>query len=89
MTIILILTETVAQDLRGDAPSSPASEMILGTVNRFDGSIAPTHPGVDDPKLAAFFTVDVQVSDADLVAETLRDLEGVEASYVKPPDALP
>ncbi|MBA2515532.1 MAG: hypothetical protein H0V26_14590 [Solirubrobacterales bacterium] len=53
-------------------------------------ALRPLHPGVDDPALATFYVADAPDADA---AEALRrdlvDLPGVQAAYVKPPDAPP
>lgn len=63
---------------------------VVDAVERYGGTFAPMHPGEEDPSLSRFFVVDVpDASQVDEAARALADLEGVEAAYVKPPDALP
>jgi hypothetical protein len=53
---------------------------------RFGAKMRPQHPGVSDPGLAAYFTVQgVSPSRAEELAAALRQLKTVEAAYVKPP----
>jgi len=90
MTITLLLAEAVARDLRSDGFESPEARKVLDVIRRFDGSLAPMHPGADDDTLSKWFTVEVSESSDDRrLAEALQSLEAVEAAYVKPPDALP
>lgn len=90
MTITLILTEAVVRGFREETTAPREYTAVVEAVRRFDGSISPMHPGEEDPSLSRFFSVEVPDPDrANRAAEALSDLDGVEAAYVKPPDALP
>jgi hypothetical protein len=52
--------------------------------------LEPLHPGSSEPELASHFYVSVaDEEEGKRVAERLRNVEGVEAAYLKPPDAPP
>lgn len=89
MPITLILAETVVKALREEA-RSPQYTAVAEAVHRFGGSISQMHPGEPDPALSRFFWVEIpDPSRAESAASALTVLEGVEAAYVKPRDALP
>jgi hypothetical protein len=73
-----------------ESPTAEVDELRRG-LEELGVSLQPVHPGVDDPLLVPFFTVEVP-DDEELAARVLAVLEessAVEAAYVKPPDELP
>lgn len=90
MTITLILSEAAIRGFREEAMMPTPYTAVAEAVDRFGGSISPMHPGEMDPYLSRFFRVEVPASDqAEAAVRSLAGLDGVEAAYVKPPDALP
>jgi hypothetical protein len=51
--------------------------------------LEPLHPGVDDPVLRSYYTVEVPDRVAAAVLARLRASPAVAAAYVKPPEAAP
>jgi len=88
--VIAQLTEEIAAQLRGDAPASLESRMIEAKAREFGSQLVPLHPGIADPKLATYFRLDGSSEEtASTLVESLRQLEDVEAAYVKPHAAPP
>jgi hypothetical protein len=60
---------------------------IRRAVKELGVTLTPVHPGQDHPLLAPFFAVEVpDEAAAARVVAALRDLDGVESAYVRPPD---
>jgi len=76
---------------RGLASASErVRKSLLRTGQELNVHLRPLHPGVNDEELRRFYIA--EASSPKAAAELVRDLrsaEGVEAAYVKPPDALP
>jgi hypothetical protein len=71
-------------------PAAEKARAIVELVHRAGSRIAPTHPGVTEPPLSTFFTIEgLDHATLGALAERLRALSGVEAAYVKPADELP
>lgn len=71
-------------------PASRVARDLLRTADELGVSLEPMHPGVADPELAGYFTVDVPDEElAQQVIARLRACEAIEAAYIKPPEALP
>jgi hypothetical protein len=79
----------MARELRGAGPSSRAARQLLAAVQDAGAELYPTHPGEDDDILLPFFTVEVPDDRAQELQRAIAATEGVEAAYMKPPDALP
>jgi len=81
--------------LRADAPSprgasARSGESAAELVRRLGFRLEPMHPGARDAALRASYTVEVaDAATAQQVARALQQHPGVEAAYVKPPDAAP
>ena len=59
-------------------------------IEAFGLTLEPMHRDTDDPTLQSYFVVEVpDHATAQRVMARLRQLEAVEAAYVKPPDELP
>ena len=56
---------------------------------RFGASLQAIHPQSADPKLATWFTAQVDNTKATELIESLRKLPEVTAAYVKPRAAMP
>lgn len=56
---------------------------------RYEVSTAPMLPGAVLPDLSKYYRVEAPGEDLEALAERLRQLETVEAAYVKPPAELP
>ena len=90
MTITIILDGHVAEDLAGAEPFATATRRILDVLDRYEANLIPLDPEALDPILATMYAADVgDAFDPNAVAQSLRELEGVEAAYVKPDDASP
>lgn len=69
--------------------SLQASEVAEG-VKDLGVTLEPIHPGVESPRLANSFAVEVtDAVTAEQVINRLQCCEAVEAAYLKPPEALP
>ena len=52
--------------------------------------LEPLFPGAIDSELQRFFIVTIEGSECvDQVLDSLRECHGIDAAYLKPPDALP
>lgn len=90
MDVTVQVTTDLAPALRHEAPTTEPARAIEETVQAAGASLRPLHPGTADASLSRYFAVDVpDVATAQRVARELLSLDGVEAAYVKPPDALP
>jgi hypothetical protein len=80
----------VARALQGRLPNSPEATEVARAAAELGTVLEPIHPGVDDPHLETYFTVDVADSAAaDRLLEELGANPAIEAAYIKPPDAAP
>jgi hypothetical protein len=92
MTITVQVAESLARTLRTSNARGADAEAraLLGVAHELGVALVPLHGGTDDARLARYFTVDVpDVARAEDIARRLRQVAGVEAAYVKPPDELP
>ena len=75
--------------------SSPASEaeaqqhIAFKQAQKFGASLRAMHPQSRDPKLASWFTAQVDNTKAKELVELLRTIPEVTAAYVKPRAAMP
>ncbi len=90
MQATVIVQQDVAQSLQHQRPPSAASNALLRLIEECGAVLEPLHPGTSDPQLASYFLLRTpQPSTGEEVITRLRDLEVVEAAYVKPQDELP
>ncbi|HEX2080049.1 MAG TPA: hypothetical protein VHG08_20185 [Longimicrobium sp.] len=90
MRITLVLRPDVAEELRSPRPAPGAARALLETAGAMGVALRPTHPGATDALLVPFYHAEVpDPTAAGQVLERLRAAEGVEAAYLKPPEALP
>ena len=63
---------------------------LVQVVREFGATLEPMHPDSHDVELQCFYTAQVP-DDADVenVIDQLRQSEGIEAAYVKPPGEPP
>jgi hypothetical protein len=84
------VTPELAPALRHEAPATEQASAIEKTVDAAGLALRPLHPGTADETLSRYFAVEApDAATAQRVARELLRLDGVEAAYVKPPDALP
>jgi hypothetical protein len=84
------IRDDVARALQGRAEESEEARALEQLLAALGGSLAPVHPGSEDPLLRRHFTV--RVEDAETVgrvAEELRKADAVEAVLTKPSAELP
>jgi hypothetical protein len=80
----------VARALQGLLPSSPEAEEVARAAAELGTVLEPIHPGVDDPHLETYFTVEVaDPAAADRLLEEFGANPAIEAAYIKPSDAAP
>jgi hypothetical protein len=89
MRITVQLSPEITQALDKGEPLENAASDIQSVLDGLAVQLKPLHPGVDDEKLASYFTVDVADSArANEVLQRLRPCRGVQAAYMKPPAEL-
>jgi hypothetical protein len=75
--------------------SSPASEAeaqrhtAFKQAQKFGASLRAMHPQSQDPRLASWFTAQVDNTKANDLVESLRNIPEVTAAFVKPRAAMP
>jgi hypothetical protein len=75
--------------------TSPASEAeaqqhtAFRQARKFGAALRAMHPQSEDPKLAGWFTAQVDNGKAGELVEQLRSIPDVTAAYVKPRAAMP
>ncbi len=70
--------------------ASRAAEELAAVVGELGSAVEPIHPGVDDPQLATYFTVEAAgMTEAERLLERLRSHPAILAAYIKPADELP
>ena len=90
MDLTVQVTPELAPALRHEAPATERARAIEKTVQAAGLGLRPLHSGTTDATLSRYFAVDVpDAATAQRIAHELLGLDGVEAAYVKPPDALP
>jgi hypothetical protein len=84
------IRDDVARALQGRAEESDEARALEQLLEGFGVSLAPLHPGSDDPLLRRRFTVRVEDAEtAARLAEELRMADPVEAMVTKPNEELP
>lgn len=90
MVVTLKVSPDVARSLRQGGEGAPDPASLMGAVARYDAVLRPQHLRVTDPELARYFTAELtDDSRGASFVDELRHAPGVEAAYVKPPDAPP
>ena len=80
----------MALSLLHGQPIRNASEELSKTLAELGIELKPINPGMDDPHLAPYFTVDVpDIAMAERVISQLQHCKGIEAAYLKPQDEMP
>ncbi len=70
--------------------ASPAADELAAVVGQLGATVEPVHPGVDDPQLATYFTVEAaNMIGAEQLLDRLRSHPAILAAYIKPADELP
>jgi hypothetical protein len=71
-------------------PPTAATQELLQTLAELNVVLTPMHPGIDDPILSTYFTIEVPDTDtAERVKARLLNCKAIAAVYLKPPDAMP
>jgi len=84
MQVVMRVAPEVADALR-DGTATGAAAAIRDAATAAGVELVPQHPGVEDPVLSRWFGAPVADPEvAEGLAERLRELDGVEAAYVKP-----
>jgi hypothetical protein len=66
------------------------AEGLSAAMAKLGATVRPLAPGADDPQLSRYFVVDApDLVSAEAVQAELVRTPGIEAAYIKPPDALP
>ena len=92
MEVTVYLRADLARGLGGERPATAAARELARAVEELGIGPLPPGPAVDDGRPATAIAVAVAVPDlaaAERLIARLRRVEGVEAAYVKPPDAMP
>ncbi len=90
LRITVIVTDPVALSLHELAPATDESKELLQSAESLGVTLEPMHPGVKDPTLLPFFTIDVpDMVTAEQVIAQLQQLPAVKGAYIKPPDEPP
>jgi len=90
---MVITVQTAVEPSRSAAvdvavPSEPPELRELAAELRV--TVRALHPGIQDPSLRRFFTVEVpDAAEAQRVIARLLRSPAIAAAYVKPPEALP
>ena len=90
MQVTIRVRPDVARVLHQGQPSTPEAEEFLQAVTELGGTLAPVHPGAEDPHLAPYFTM--EISDPAAAKQAIarfQRYQAVEAVYLKPRDAPP
>jgi hypothetical protein len=90
MQFTLQLTPQVALALQRKRFADADVQTLLHLVQQAGFALSPMHPGSFDPALQSYYIVDAPdtAQNRDAI-ERIRACAGVEAAYVKPPDAQP
>lgn len=84
------VTGDVARAIRARQTSTWEAKGLLGLLNEWGVTVTPLHSDTADPELQTYFVMDLpDDGSAEEILGHLRDMAGVEAAYVKPPDDLP
>lgn len=90
MQVMVKTSEEVARNLHQQSPPTDESQELLKITEELEVSMKQLYPGVDDPVLSTYFTVEViDRAAAEELINRLLQCSAVEAAYVKPPDELP
>ena len=97
IAITLQVSEETAQALRdatvaqsGSSSHSRSVPSAVKLVRDLGVELEPLHPGTIDSELQRFFIVTMEDGEpVDQVLDSLRECHGIDAAYLKPPDALP
>jgi hypothetical protein len=90
MQITVHLRPDIARNLAERSPPANETKELTQILSQFDLTLAPLHPGTDDPELTTQYWLQVpDQATADQVIEQLLSLKATQAAYLKPPDAMP
>ena len=90
MEVTVYLRADLARGLGGERPATAAARELARAVEELGIGPLPPGPAVDDGRPATAIAVAVpDLAAAERLIARLRRVEGVEAAYVKPPDAMP
>lgn len=87
MEITLLVSDALAVELTSAA--TPGAGVLGATLQRRHAHVRPLAPGSGDPQLRRYFIVDAEDAAAEELRRELGAIAGVEAAYIKPPDAPP
>ncbi|MGE3154068.1 MAG: hypothetical protein AB7G48_18700 [Nitrospiraceae bacterium] len=90
MQVIIQVSTDVALKLHQRAPPASETESLLRVIVALGLTLQPMHPHTNDPNLQRYFIVEVlDHATAQQVMDRLRQVQAVEAAYVKPQDESP
>lgn len=91
--VIVLLEAETSRAFRGETTTVQAEEAadtIAEHARQFGATLQPQHPDTGDPDLSGYFVLAAPSPEhAERLIETLRDLNGIEAAYLKPQPAMP
>jgi hypothetical protein len=87
MRVVVKAQPGATRALQRGAAQDPTSESLQQIADELGIVLEPQHPGVDDPELSSFFSVEVpDAAAAERVIASLQEKEAIEGAYLKPPD---
>ena len=95
MRVMTQLRPQAARELRSaqtgrNVPLSPETRQLAELANRLGVKLEPVHPGDVHPSLIPYYLIEAPDQETvDKLLEELRQLNAVEAAYVKPDEQLP
>lgn len=84
--IVVSLRADVARAVYAGTQDSPSTVELNAALKRFGVALTPQHPDSGDAELQSYFIIPgVPLEQAELIANTLREFEAVQAAYIQPP----
>lgn len=88
--VVILLSAGLADDLGDEAPALAPAVAIRQAMADHDATLTPGETRATEDGDMVYVTLSVTVcSQAQRLADVLGAIEGVEAAYVKPAEALP
>ncbi|QQZ28035.1 hypothetical protein HMY34_04290 [Thiothrix subterranea] len=89
-TVIVKTSPAVARVFHGKSIATPDSKAITAQLKKWNLTMLPMHPNVDDSSLISYFIIHTPNNRVthEVINELLQ-LKSIEAAYSKPADELP
>lgn len=89
MDVILVLEKNIADIFQSGLQLDAKDTELLAVLARWEASIHPMHPGIDDELLSQYFSVESASKTNEDFLRELRGVPGVQGVYVKPHAEMP